>query len=140
MLERSFIYLRSVSARNTPNLGPAGPLGVGTNMNREIVNGVEWLASGELLLILESQGEPFYQFVYRGAAGVYWDADRHGFKSTPIRECACSAWFRRIVCVVRLELGIELHLGKEVAWRNIPDQDRVEIVLGKSRDSSRLTD
>ena len=109
-------------------------------MNCEIINGVEWLESGELLLILESQGEPFYQFVYRGAAGVYWDADRHGFKSTPIREWACPAWFLQIVCVVRQELGIELHLGKEVTWRNIPDQDRAEIELGKSRDSARLTE
>jgi hypothetical protein len=109
-------------------------------MNREIISGVEWLESGELLLILESQGEPFYQFVYRGAAGFYWDADKHGFKSTRIREWACSTWFLRIVSVVRQELGIELRLGKEVMWRNVPDQDRAEIELGKSRDAARLTE
>ena len=50
------------------------------SMNTEVVSVVELQDDGELLLQLESGGKPSYQYVYRAAAGVYWDADRKAFK------------------------------------------------------------
>ncbi|MCI0553733.1 MAG: hypothetical protein L0287_22525, partial [Anaerolineae bacterium] len=70
-------------------------------MIREIINVVELLDTGELLLGLESQGTPTYQFVYREAAGVYWDENRHGFRSAPVKERSCPEWYCHIVGVVR---------------------------------------
>jgi hypothetical protein len=99
-------------------------------MNRETISSIELLDTGELLLALQGQGHPDYQFVYRGAAGVYWDQARHGFKSTPLKKWSCSTWFLQIVCVVRQELGVELHLCKNSTWRNISAQDRAAIERG----------
>lgn len=96
-------------------------------MKQEIINRIEVLDSGELLLGLESQGESMYQYVYREAAGVYWDADRNGFKSTQIKEWSCAQWFKQIVGVVRSGLGIELTLGANVIWLNVPEKQKVEI-------------
>ncbi len=90
------------------------------------------LDTGELLLGLESQGKPMYQYVYREAAGVYWDEIRHGFKSTPMKDWSAPKWFSQIVAVVRSGLGVELSLGENITWRNIPEQQQAEILHGKA--------
>ena len=56
-------------------------------------------------------GKPIYQYVYREAAGVYWDEQRHGFKSTPMKEWSCSKWFFQIVGVVQSRLNDGLGIG-----------------------------
>lgn len=99
-------------------------------MDHETINRVEVLDTGELLLGLESQGKPIYQYVYREAAGVYWDKNRYGFKSTPMKKWSCSQWYKQIVDVVRSGLGINLALGPNVTWRNISGQQRAEILSG----------
>jgi len=99
----------------------------GKKMKYESINRVEVLDKGELFLGLESQGQPIYQYIYREAAGIYWDKDRIGFKSTSIKEKSCSQWFKRIVDAVRSGLGVELKLGSNVVWLNIPEQQKEEI-------------
>jgi hypothetical protein len=101
-------------------------------MNHEIINRIEVLDTGELLLGLESQGHLMYQYVYREAAGVYWDQDRLGFKSTPMKERSFSQWFKQIVRVVRSGLGVELILGADVIWLNVPEQQKAEILREKA--------
>lgn len=101
-------------------------------MEIEIINRVEFLDTGELLLGLESKGKSMYQYVYREAAGVYWDEQRHGFKSVPIKEWPYSKWFFHIVGVVKSCLGIELNLGEDIIWRNIPNQEKTAIENGKT--------
>ena len=96
-------------------------------MKHEIINRIEVLDTGELFLGLESQGQPMYQYIYRAAAGVYWDQDRIGFKSTPMKERSCSQWFKRMVDTVRSELGVELKLGSDVIWQIVPEQQKIEI-------------
>jgi hypothetical protein len=96
-------------------------------MAQATINKVEVLATGELLLGLEAKGEAWYQHVYRGAAGVYWDGDKNGFKSTPMKEMSASQWFGQIVCVVRSELGVKLVLSDQAAWCNVEDQERIAI-------------
>jgi hypothetical protein len=97
-------------------------------MNGEIIVKVEVLNTGELLLGLEGQGKPIYQNVYREAAGVYWDKKRNGFKSTSMKEWSCSKWYKHIVEAVRNELGVQLTLGPNVTWLNIPDHEKAEIL------------
>ena len=99
----------------------------GNRMNTEIISRVELLNSNELLLGLESSGQPKYQHVYREAAGVYWDAVRFGFKSTPIQKWSCAQWYLHILSVVQTGLGVKLHLGQNVTWCNIPEKDQQEI-------------
>ena len=101
-------------------------------MVREIINRVEVLTTGELFLGLEGPGKDNYQYVYRETGGVYWDQERRGFKSTPIKEWSCSQWFRQIVGVVRSELGVELLLSSNVSWLNIPAEQKAEIQRGEA--------
>ena len=55
-------------------------------MKTETINKIVLNDSNELLLLLDSNGEPMYQYVYREAAGVYWDEKQKGFKSTELKE------------------------------------------------------
>jgi hypothetical protein len=89
----------------------------------EVVTAVELLGSGELLLSIDGSGDPSYQMVYREAAGVYWDPDRRGFKSTPLRDWSCADWFSHIVAVVEQGLGVKLRLHPRARWTRVPDQD-----------------
>jgi len=96
-------------------------------MKHETINRVEVLDTGELFLGLESQGQLMYQYIYRAAAGVSWDQDRGGFKSVPMKERSSSQWFKRMIEAVRSELGIELKIGLDVIWLNVPAQQKTEI-------------
>ena len=84
--------------------------------------------SGELLLALEGNGKPMYQYIYREAAGVYWDETLHGFKSTELKEWSCAKWFSHIVGIVKSGLGVELSLSSKATWDNIPEKDKEEII------------
>ena len=97
-------------------------------MDSEIINKVEVIESGEILLGLESNGKPMYQYIYREAAGVYWDETLHGFKSTELKEWSCSKWFAHIVSVVKSGLGVELRLSTNASWKNVPEKDKEEII------------
>ena len=73
-----------------------------------------------------------YQYVYREASGVYWDQSRHGFKSTPMKEWSCSQWYKQIIGAVRSGLGVELMLGENVVWANVPEQEKEEMQREKA--------
>ena len=96
-------------------------------MKHETINRIEVLETGELFLGLESQRKPVYQYIYRAAVGVSWDQDKSGFKSTPMKERSCSQWFKRMVEAVRSELGVELKLGLDSIWQNVPEKQKIEI-------------
>lgn len=98
-------------------------------MESETINAIEITSSGQLLLLIESGGNPSYQYVYREAAGVYWDNDRKGFKSSEApREWSYSDWFNHIIAVVKTGLGIEMKLSNDVTWLNIPEDVKNEIL------------
>tara|TARA_R110002020_G_scaffold453926_3_gene669159 strand:+ start:4898 stop:5230 length:333 start_codon:yes stop_codon:yes gene_type:complete len=103
----------------------------GRTMDRETINRIEVLDTGELFLGIESQGKPMYQHVYREAAGVYWDDTKHGFKSTPIKEWTCSQWYKQIVEVVRY-IGVELVLADDVTWSGVSEDEKAEIRRAKT--------
>ena len=100
-------------------------------MNRETINRVEVLDTGELFLGIEGQGNPMYQHVYREAAGVYWDEIRFGFKSTPMRDWTCSTWYKQIISVARY-VGVELALADNVIWSGVPENEKAEIRRAKA--------
>ncbi len=68
-----------------------------------------------------------YQYIYREAAGVYWDEKNHGFKSTALKEWSHSKWFSHIISVVKSGLDVELQLSKNVAWGKIPEEEKIII-------------
>ncbi len=98
-------------------------------MDRETITKINVNDAGELVLSLGSNGNSIYQYVYRAAAGVYWDQENHGFKSTPMKkDWSCFQWYKQIVSVVKSELGVELVLGKNVSCESVPANDQADIL------------
>ncbi len=91
-------------------------------MDQETINEVEVTNAGELFLGIEGKGKSMYQYIYREAAGVYWDEEHHGFKSTPLKEWSHSKWFSHIVGLVKSCLGVELQLSSKATWTNAASQ------------------
>ncbi|NKB56450.1 MAG: hypothetical protein GKS00_08950 [Alphaproteobacteria bacterium] len=92
-------------------------------MKREIISAVEITETGQLMLILASGGESFYEHIYREAAGVYWSNEKKGFHSAAApKEWSYSDWFKHIVEAAE-SLDVALELGANVAWKNVPDHD-----------------
>jgi hypothetical protein len=85
------------------------------------------LETGELFVGIAGPGDPTYEFVYRAAAGVYWDATMRGFRSTPLRDWSASRWYAHIVAAVQSELGVRLKLGNDLAWGNLSQAERDDI-------------
>ena len=87
-------------------------------MTIEKINRIEILPSGELFLGINSDGKELYQFVYRDAAGVYWDRERKGFKSTEMLNWSAPS------------VEVTLEMGKDITWKNISESDKVLILAG----------
>lgn len=68
-----------------------------------------------------------YEYVYREAAGVYWDNAKHGFKSASMKEWSCAQWYKQIVSIVCSGLGIRLLLADHVTWSNVSEKEKAEI-------------
>lgn len=96
-------------------------------MKNEIIKEIVVNDKNELLLKIIGQGNPDYQYVYREAAGVYWDENQKGFKSTPIREWTVSEWFLHITDIVKSGLGVELKIDDNLTWKNVPDNEIIKI-------------
>jgi len=59
-----------------------------------------------------------WQYVYREAAGVYWEPELGCFVSTPPREWAPQKWYQQIVSVVRSGVGLEMLLTPETKFES----------------------
>lgn len=92
-------------------------------MKTEIIKEISVNDKNELLLKIIGEGNPMYQYVYREAAGVYWDENQKAFKSTPLKEWTESKWFIHIMDIVKSGLNIELSADKNVEWNNIADEE-----------------
>ncbi len=97
-------------------------------MKREIINKVLINKAGELFLAVESGGKHMYHYIYREAAGVWWDAENQGFKTESINCKSHAQWFTQIVNVAKSSLGVELRLSPKATWRFIPETEKAEIV------------
>jgi hypothetical protein len=96
-------------------------------MQVETINRVKILPSGELFLGLGSDGNAYYQYIYREACGVYWDPVLKGFKSTDMKEWTASQWFTHIVDTAQ-NVGIRLVLSEIVQWDNVSEDDKILIL------------
>ncbi|RJX32774.1 MAG: hypothetical protein C4516_03270 [Oxalobacter sp.] len=86
-----------------------------TPLKSEEISRVELSEDGVLFLQLASGGSPSYQYVYRAAAGIYWDQERAAFKFATKKDSQCAKWFAHIVNVAGQEMGLRLQLSPDVA-------------------------
>jgi hypothetical protein len=100
-------------------------------MMTETVNRIVLNHNNELILMIIGEGNPSYQYVYREAAGVYWDEKEKGFKSTPLREWTISKWFFHIKDIVKIGLNVDLEMNGNITWENIPitEQEKIKNAL-----------
>ncbi len=103
------------------------------NRDSEEIDRIQVLPTGELIVGLKGEGKAYYHYVYRAAAGVYWDEAERAFKSTPMKEWSCTDWYRQIVSVVSAELGVVLHLAENVSWAGLSEAERAEILHENAR-------
>jgi len=59
-----------------------------------------------------------YQYVYREAAGVYWDQEQGCFVSTPPKEWTPQKWYQHIVAIVRTGVGLQMVLTPETKYES----------------------
>ena len=96
-------------------------------MKTETVSTIVLNENNELVLKIAGKGNPSYQYVYREAAGVYWDEKQKGFKSTPLREWTISRWFLHIKDIVENSLNVALQMDKNITWEDIPTDEKEKI-------------
>ncbi|KQN75302.1 hypothetical protein ASF04_04235 [Duganella sp. Leaf61] len=103
-------------------------------MQLETVSNIEIAADGSLLVVgLESGVSQSYQYVYRAAAGVYWDDNVRAFKLDTKNDKRFAHWFAHVCKVLEEEMNVRLHLGNRTAWTNVPNDVRSEIELSHGR-------
>jgi hypothetical protein len=59
-----------------------------------------------------------YQYVYREAAGVYWDQAMECFVSTPPQEWSSQKWYQHIVSAVRSGVGLQMILTADTLYES----------------------
>jgi hypothetical protein len=59
-----------------------------------------------------------YQYVYREAAGVYWDQSLGCFVSTPPQEWSPQKWYQQILSVVRSGVGLQMVLTADTEYES----------------------
>lgn len=106
-------------------------------MTTEKINRIEILDSGELFVGIEGDGDPSYQYVYREAAGVYWDSSRKGFKSTELKNWTAPQWFAHILDIV-LYVGVELEMGEKITWKDVSEADKTLMLSGEVQNSTTI--
>lgn len=85
-------------------------------MALETVSNISITDEGVIVIALESGGKPSYQYVYRSAAGVYWDQDGKAFTFATKNDGNYARWFAHILKVIDDEMGVQLRLAKVVTW------------------------
>jgi hypothetical protein len=97
----------------------------------EVIESVEILENGQLILVLASGGNPSYQHIYREAAEVKWDTNLKAFTSPPPREWSHSDWFHHIVKIAK-NCNINLSLNNQTNWVNVPKNIKEQMFAGKN--------
>ena len=97
----------------------------------EVIERVEILENGKLILVLASGGNASYQHIYREAAEVKWNSNLKAFTSPPTREWSHSDWFHHILKVAK-NCNINLATNDQTIWVNIPIVVKNEMLAGKN--------
>ena len=69
-----------------------------------------------------------YQYIYREAAGVYWNSDQNCFQSTVPRTWNYREWFSQIVCIVLSGLNARLILSDDTKYESLDDNIAKDII------------
>jgi len=78
---------------------------------------VAMLEDGRTAVFPESR-KAIYQYVYREAAGVYWEQELGCFVSTPPREWTPQKWYKHILAIVRTSVGLQMVLTPETEYES----------------------
>jgi hypothetical protein len=62
-----------------------------------------------------------YQYVYREAAGVYWDQAMGCFISTQPQDWSPQKWYQQIVSVVKSGTGLQMVLTADTEYESTDD-------------------
>lgn len=68
-----------------------------------------------------------FEFIWRAAAEVGWDAKGKFLYSPKPREWSYFMWYRHIVDAVNAEYGCRLHWTDKTQWTNIADNLKEQI-------------
>lgn len=83
-------------------------------------------SSGRLLVRPEAADSSF-QFIYRAANGLRWEAGVSAFVAAEPERWEPQELLTHIVRTVREELGGVLHLTEQTRWHNVSEQQRIEL-------------
>ena len=97
----------------------------------EVIEKVEILENGQLIVVLASGGKASYQYIYREVAEVSWDDNLKAFKSPRPREWSYSDWFNHIITGAQ-DCSINLILNNATTWVNIPNNVKEQMLVGKN--------
>lgn len=84
-------------------------------MNTSPILKVAVLDDGRTAVFPESK-KAEYQYVYREAAGVYWDQEQGCFVSTPPKEWTPQKWYQHILAIVRTGVNLQMVLSPETVY------------------------
>jgi len=89
----------------------------GKNMDTSRILKVAVLEDGRTAVFPESK-KAMYQYVYREAAGVYWEQELGCFVSTPPGDWTPQQWYQHIVAIVRTGVGLQMVLTPETEYES----------------------
>ena len=69
-----------------------------------------------------------YEYIYREAAGVYWNHELGCFHSTLPKDWNHQQWYGQIVTVVWSGLKIKLDLTPDTQYEGTPDSFKADII------------
>ncbi|MBP9024181.1 MAG: hypothetical protein KBH06_13335 [Spirochaetes bacterium] len=84
-------------------------------MKKIIITKVAIIENGKLGLFLP-KSDPFYEFIYREASGVYWDNKLFCFKSTEPDKWNYKKWYQHMVGVIKSGLDITLEINDKTEF------------------------
>ena len=70
------------------------------------------------LAIFPAESNSMYEYIYREAAGVYWDKHLNCFKSTEMREWSCGKWFMHMISLIESTFQIHLVISKDTEFQS----------------------
>lgn len=85
---------------------------------------IEILGSGELAVQPDRVLPGLFEYIYRAAAEVSWDAAERRFMTPVPRERSYDEWFQHLVAIVSSELGVKLRITERTEWVNIAGELR----------------
>jgi hypothetical protein len=96
-------------------------------MQRCAVSRIEVEPSGRLLVAPSGEGGR-YEYVYREANGLRWDAHARAFYAYEPSKWAAGELVLHIASTLRQAIGVELYLAENTEWVNVPSPVRHEIL------------